>query len=156
MFNFKKLNVLVAVFILFTTLMPAKKAEAGIIIGSPVVAVLAVLPFVTGTMTLAQGSDLFKNNDAWGWTLLGIGIAVVVLDNNTTTDKNLNSIPPYMLQEIQDQASLKAHKMEAGENGIKEVIFSHAEVDEIFDLADENTSPAQLEILRQALTTKVI
>lgn len=151
----KKMTSLLMIMTITASLMlPSKKAEAGIIIGSPAVAVLAIIPFITGTMTVAEGSDFLS--EKWGWTLLGLGFAAGILDNNTTTNQQLNTIPSYLLQEIQDRALLKSQMMKADQNGIKEVIFTNEEVDEIFELADENTSIEQMNILRQALTHKVI
>lgn len=159
----RKLTVLaMAVAIATSAMMPVKKAEAGAfipVVGGGIVLVGISAGFV-GAMTMT-GSFCWE--DCNGETEIGLGllitmagIGLIVLDENTQSNEAFNTIPPYLLQEVQDQAAMKAEALSVDENGLREVVFTHEEVDEIFELADESTLLDQLDNLREILTTRVL
>lgn len=66
------------------------------------------------------------------------------------------TIPSYLIQRVKDQFKINAEAFDANENGMKDVVFTSEEVDELFLLADESTDSSELERLRISLTSKAL
>lgn len=142
----RKLCTLMATAVIASSsMMPVKQAEAGVLLGGAAGIVLGVSGIAYGAIC---GDDC-----GFGSTLnLGVVIGLVILDENEQPLRAFDTIPSYLFQEIQDQASLKSEFLDLNQ-GFKEVVFTHKEVDELFELADDTTSLEQLDHLRDILTS---
>lgn len=151
-------KILLSLMIMVAFLQPVKKAEAGAILVGTALATGGVtgagLLFLGGTFggigapVSALAGILTKD-----YSVLWFSLGLLVLDDNSYRVQEFKTIPPYMIDEIRYQVEAKANFVEE-QNGIKQVVFSHAEVDELFRLADESVSAEELESLREAMTTK--
>lgn len=152
---FKSLSVALATIALIS-LTPVKKAEAGTVL-------MATAYATGGTGLMVLGGNLagiaapvagvigMLHERSFIWVALGL----LVLDE-TSQIKEFKTLPPYLVNELEGQTIVKAEMVVANEKGIKEVVFTHEEVDAIFELADEETSIDELELLRSMLTTKTL
>lgn len=157
----KLLSLFTVAAILGALSIPTKKAEAGVILSSPLLGLAGIA--VGGTGLFLQVFNEQANDESL--TLreqiaplkkyLIASMAIFILDSNEQNN-SFDTVPSYLIQEIKDQAAIKGELIEANQDGIKEVIFNHDEIDEIFELADESTSLEQLDNLRDLLTTKSI
>lgn len=153
----RKLFLALSILAVTASLMtPIKKAEAGLLI--PAGGLTGGLMLLAGgAMMLPAGMMISEDpSDGFPIALLSLGVALIVLDEEAKVNENFNTIPSYLLQEIQDQSTIKADFFKSNPDGVKEIVFTHAEVDEIFELADETTSQDQLESLREILTTRFL
>ena len=145
--------------VLGSLILPTKKAEAGVILASPL---LGLSGIALGGGSLVIYATTERANDQ-ALTLnerisplkkyLIASMALFILDSEKEA-LLFETVPDYLIQEIKDQAAYKAEALEANDDGIKEVVFTHAEVDDIFVLADTDTSQEELDNLRELLTTQ--
>lgn len=159
-------KLILTCLIAVATLMPAKKADAGIILisGGGVGVLTGALAIGGGGVVSAysllassfcyheDGIELYGCLGVFG--ILGVaGVGLIVLDESGQ-ESQYETVPSYLLEEIRDQAAFKGEFLPSNAEGFKFVQFSHEEVDELFQLADEYTSQAELDSLRTLLTSE--
>lgn len=157
----KLLSIFTVAAILGALTMPTKKAEAGVILSAPLLGIGGIALGGGALIVLASSERANDNaltlNERLGpmKKYLMASMALFVLDAEEAGNP-FDTIPTYLMQEIKDQAAIKAELIEANADGLKEVVFSNAEVDELFDLADSDVSLDQLDELRNFLTTTTL
>lgn len=155
MFKKRIINYLSILTLTLSIALPNKKAEAAILLsatGAGNAVVIGVVASSIATVGLGVISELQGSAIIPVGLAMLTGVTLLFLDEETHSFFEFKTIPPYLMRELEWMIEIKANITNNDINGIKEIIFSNTEVDELFQLADEETSLEELNHLRLILT----
>ncbi len=131
------------------------KAEAGIIgvcTGTPAAAVM----ILGGIGLVALGAGGLDYAGSAIFMLVGVfGIVVGEENSVVAADEMFQTVPTYLFDEMNAMALEKLEMVEETKEGLKIATFTEHEVDELFTLANDNTSKDELAKLRLLLTEEI-
>ena len=151
--------ILMMVLTISVTIMPVKKAEAGVLLMGPTAGISVVLT-VGGSyigldsLLMGCGGDPFCGAIKLMGFITG-GVLVLLDEESDSNHESFNTVPEYVLDEINELALSKEDEAIELSKGIKEVKFTIEEVDEIFELLDERTTSEDKVELRSLLLESV-
>jgi hypothetical protein len=158
-----KKTLLALILTISVTLIPTKKADAGVIL------MAGTLGSETSVLITIAGAALMIEGIAGPITCRGnlkcilsspftavAGLLYFTLDNEVEEFENqFETIPSYIFDEIEQMAIMKEDQAIEHQEGIKEVVFTNDEVDSVFELLDERVDQAEVANLRELLLEPV-
>lgn len=159
--NKMKTISLAALLAFSMNLVTPKKADAGIIImatGPVGGAAVIFMGFMAGGGVGYHMGPLSRVASKVGLALTIVGAATMIVDAEDAINMQdeFQTIPNYIFDEIEQISISRSEDAIQINEKISEVVFTHQEVDNLFDLIDGEASNEDLSKLRSILTTQTL